>query len=167
MGGKLASNPLGLCATGRLTGKKVVGGRLGDAGVPGALAATAGALAQSLLFLLKAMQEVDDDVADTGEEAVETLLTGFLAERFLEDGAQEVGYRAKVLRVDADAVEGATCNVELVAQAHVDVRDLALAGRVPGPLRQGFEELLGSDEQVRHALFNGRQLLWLRRLSGR
>ena len=124
---------LGLCSTGRLASEEGVSSRLSSAGLPRALAATACALAQTLLLLLKAMQEVDDDVSDTREEAVETLLAGFLAERFLEDAAQKVGHRAKVLGIDTDAIKGATGNVELVAQAHVDVRHLALCGRAARP----------------------------------
>lgn len=158
---------LGLCSTGRLASEEVVSSRLSSAGLPRALAATACALAQTLLLLLKAMQEVDDDVSDTGKEAVETLLAGFLAERFLENGAQKVGYRAKVLGVNTYAIKSTTGDIELIAQAHVDVRDFALAGSVAGPLCQGFEQLLGSDEQVCDALLDGRQLLRLRRLTNR
>ena len=158
---------LRLGPTGRLASEEVVRSRLCGAGLPRALATTAGALAQPLLLLLKTMQEVDDDVADAGQKAVETLLAGFLAKGFLEDGAQKVGDRAKVLRVDTDAVEGATGDVELIAQTDIDIRDLALAGSVAGPLCQGFEQLLGRDEQVCDALLDGRQLLWLRRLASR
>lgn len=167
MGGEFVGYSLRLCPTGRLSREEVIGSRLSSAGLSRALTAAARTLAQALLLLLEAMQEVDDDVADTGEEAVETLLAGFLAKCFLEDGAKQVGHRAKVLGVDPDTIEGATGNVELVAQADIDVRNLALAGGVPGPLRQGFEELLGSDEQVCDALLDGRQLLRLRRLPCR
>lgn len=152
---RFVGDALRLGSTGRLASEEVVSGRLCSAGLPRALTATAGALAQPLLLLLKTMQKVDDNVADAGEEAVETLLAGFLAKGFLEDGAQKIGDRAKVLRVDTDAVEGATGDVELIAQTHIDVRDLALAGSVAGPLCQGLEQLLGRDEQVCNALLDG------------
>jgi len=164
---RFVGDALRLGSTGRLASEEVVGGRLCSAGLPRALTAAAGALAQPLLLLLKTMQKVDDDVADTGEEAIETLLAGFLTKGFLKDGAQKVGDRAKVLGVDTDAVEGATGDVELIAQTHIDVRDLALAGSVAGPLCQGLEQLLGRDEQVCNALLDGRQLLRLRRLADR
>ena len=154
MASRLVGNSLRLGSTGRLASEEIVSSRLCGADLPRALAATAGTLPQTLLLLLKAMQEVDDDIADAWEKSVEALLTGFLAESLLEDGAQKVGHRAKVLGIDTYAVEGATGNVELIAQTDVDIRDLALTGSIARPLGQSLKELLGSDEQVCNALFD-------------
>jgi hypothetical protein len=91
------------------------------------------ALAQALLLLLEAMQQVDDDVAYTREEVVEARLGGFLAERFLEDATEQFGDISQIIRVDANGVECARGNVELVAQTHIDIGDLALGGGAARP----------------------------------
>ena len=51
------------------------------------MTATACPLAQPLLFLLKTVKEIDDDVADAWQKAIKTGLTGLLAQRLLKDGA--------------------------------------------------------------------------------
>jgi hypothetical protein len=50
------------------------------------------------------------------------------------------------LGFDADGVEGATGDVELVAQTNVDVGHLTLSCIAARPLGQGFEQLLGGNE---------------------
>ena len=107
-----------------------------NAALPGTAAVeraiSAGALSQALLLLLQAVQEVDDDVSYAGEEVVEARLRRFLAQRLLENASQQLGHVAQVVGVDADGIEGARGDVELIPKAHVDVGDLALGG---GPAR--------------------------------
>ena len=79
------------------------------------------------------MQQVDDDVADSWQKVVEAGLGGFLAERLLENAAQQLGDIAKILGVDADGVEGARSDVELISETNVDVGDFALGGGAAGP----------------------------------
>ena len=133
MGGEFVGYSLRLCPTGRLSREEVIGSRLGGAGLSRALTAAARTLAQALLLLLKAMQEVDDDVSYAGEEVVEARLRCFLAQRLLENSSQQLGHVAQVVGVDADGIEGARGDVELISKAHVDVGDLALGGGAAGP----------------------------------
>lgn len=116
-------------------------------------------LPQFLLLLLEAVQEVDDDVADAREVAIEALLAGFLTEGVFEDTTQQVGDGAQVGCVDFDCVESPTCYVELVTQTDVDIGDLALGGGAAGPLGEGLEQLFGGDEEVCDGLFDGGELL--------
>jgi hypothetical protein len=79
------------------------------------------------------MEQVDDDVADTRQKVVEAGLRSFLAECFLENAAQQLGDIAKILGVDADGVEGARGDVELISETNVDVGDFALGSGAAGP----------------------------------
>lgn len=94
------------------------------------------------------MEQVDDDIPYAREEVVEAGLRGLLAKGFFEDTAKQFRDVSEVLRVDADGVEGTGGDVELIAEAYVDVRDLALGSGTAGPECQGLEELLGGDEEM-------------------
>jgi len=63
------------------------------------------------------------------------------------------------LGFDTDGIEGTAGDVELIAQTDVDVGHLALGGIAARPLGQGFEQLLGGNEQVGDAFLYLRQLL--------
>lgn len=109
------------------------------------------------------MKEVDDDFADAGKETIETLRRGVLAEGFFENRAEEIGNRAQVGGIGPNSVEGATCEIEFIAETHVDIRYLILRRLSSRPLRQRFEQLFCGDEEMRDALFNLRDLflrLW-------
>lgn len=82
------------------------------------------------MFSLEAMKQRDDDIPDAGEESVQTCGAGFLTERFLQNGTQQFRHRAQICGLDTDGIEGSAGNVELVAEADIDVRDLSLGCRV-------------------------------------
>lgn len=105
------------------------------------------------------MQKIDDDITNPRQVLVQARLTSLLAQRIFQDGSQEVGDGAEVSGVDADGAEGPTCYVELIAQADVDVADLALGSGATGPHGKGLEELFGGDKQVGDGLFDGGELL--------
>lgn len=119
------------------------------------------------------MEQVDDDVSDAREEVVEAGLRRFLAKRLLQDAAQQFWDVSEILCVDPNSVERSRRDVEFIAQAYVDVGDLALGGSPAGPQGEGFEQLLGCDEQMgdwkasaaMHGKQNGAQLpdfsIWL------
>lgn len=100
------------------------------------------------------MEEVDDDFADAGKETIETLRGGILAEGLFENRAEQIGDRAQVGGISPDSVEGATCEIEFIAEAHIDIRYLVLRRLSSRPLRQRFEQLFCGDEKVRDALFD-------------
>lgn len=104
------------------------------------------------------MEEVDDDVADLWEVAIETWGGGILAQGILEDGAKDVGDISQVGGLDPDGIEGPTREIEFIAQAHVDIGDVGFGGRFSRPLSEGFQQLLGGHQQVCHALFDLRDL---------
>jgi len=105
------------------------------------------------------LQKINDDISYSGQKLVQAGLGRILTESLFEDSAKEIRDRTQILSVDADGIEGAAGNVELVTQTDVDVGDLALRGISSRPLCQSFEELLGRDEEVGDALFNLRELL--------
>ena len=110
------------------------------------------------------MEQVDDNIPDPWQEAIQTRLARLLRERLFQYTSQQVGDGTQVVGVNADRVEGSTCDVELVAQPHVDVADFGLGGGVAGPLRERFEELFRGHEEVGDRFFDrGELLLRLRR----
>jgi hypothetical protein len=97
-----------------------------------------GALPQPLLLLLQAVQQVDDDVANARQEVVEAGLRGFLAERLFENPTKQFRNVSEIGRVYADGVESPRRDVELIAQAHIDIGDLTLGGVLARPQCQRF-----------------------------
>lgn len=105
------------------------------------------------------MQQVDYDVPYPRQVLVQTRLARLLRQRVFKYTPQQVRNGAQVGGVDADGAEGATCYVELVPQADVDVADLALGGAAAGPHGERFQQLLGGDEEMRDGLLDRGELL--------
>ena len=105
------------------------------------------------------MQQVYNDISYPGQKPIQALLTRLLTQRILQYPSEQIGDWAQIVGIDADGVEGATCYVELVAQADVDVADFRLGGLVARPLGEGFEELFGGDEEVGDGFLDGAELL--------
>jgi hypothetical protein len=72
---------------------------------------------------------------------------------------KQIRHIAQVCSLNADRIECSTGQVELVAQADVDIRDLLFLCLAARPLREGLEELLGGDEEVCYALLDLGDLL--------
>ena len=100
------------------------------------------------------MEQIDNDVADFREESIQALRAGFLAQSLLEDQAKEIWHRTEIGSVHADACESATGDVELVTESDVNVGHIRFCCVVARPLRQGFEQLLGRDQEVSDALLD-------------
>lgn len=51
---------------------------------------------QLCLFLLKAMQQIDDDISDSRKEPVQALWRGILTKGVFENGAEKVWYWSEI-----------------------------------------------------------------------
>jgi hypothetical protein len=67
------------------------------------------------------MQQIDNDISYSRKVGIESLGRGRLTEGIFEDMAQEIRDISQVCGVHTNRVEGAACQIELVAQTYVDV----------------------------------------------
>lgn len=80
-----------------------------------------------------------------------------MAQSSLKNMSQEVRNIPEVGYVDVYSVEGSAGHVEFVAQAHINIGDLAIGGLAARPLCQCLEQLLRSDKEMGDTLFDLRQ----------